>query len=206
MECDDKDACTTNACEQGVCKFAPIIRCCNEATTCDDQDVCTIDLCTGPGGTCTHEQRPGCCNRDEDCDDRDPCTANKCDVGQHKCTNPPLGAGCCRANKDCDDGNACTTDVCKDTAACVHAKVANCWCATNADCPLGDRCVDHACQGPLPDGGKPVTSYASSDGTFGGASCAIAGRGAPGSSWLALLVLLALGRLTLRRAARPSGR
>jgi hypothetical protein len=53
-DCDDGNACTTEACVQGTCERATKVNCCNTAADCDDGNVCTRDACSGPGGFCTH--------------------------------------------------------------------------------------------------------------------------------------------------------
>lgn len=62
-DCDDGDACTTDACNGGVCAAVD--------QSCDDGDACTIDGCAD--GTCMHAAL--------DCDDADQCTADTCVSG-----------------------------------------------------------------------------------------------------------------------------
>lgn len=66
-ECDDGDACTTDACADGLCTGTPL--------DCDEGDACTTDTCTS--GTCQHPPL--------DCDDGNECTLDACSAGT--CTN-----------------------------------------------------------------------------------------------------------------------
>ena len=69
-DCDDADACTTDACVAGVCSDTPV--------ACNDGDPCTSDACVG--GAC--ESTP------ISCDDGKPCTLDACSGGT--CTSTPL--------------------------------------------------------------------------------------------------------------------
>lgn len=89
-ECDDGDACTTEACSAGVCAAVD--------QDCDDGDLCTIDTCAD--GVCGHAAR--------DCDDGDACTVDGCTDGT--CTNTVV---------DCDDRETCTLDAC-ELGTCIH--------------------------------------------------------------------------------------
>jgi hypothetical protein len=92
-ECDDGDACATEACVGGACQSTPL--------PCDDGDACTLDGCAA--GACIHPPL--------DCDDGDSCTSDTC------------GAGACQhAAVSCDDAEACTADQCVD-GSCVHTLV-----------------------------------------------------------------------------------
>lgn len=61
-DCDDQNACTTEACVEGVCSWTPI--------DCDDGDPCTFDWCDPATGLCNHQGLPGLgcgCVRHSDC-------------------------------------------------------------------------------------------------------------------------------------------
>ena len=62
-DCDDGNACTTDACAAGACTFTPL--------PCDDGDGCTSDTCSA--GACQHTPL--------DCNDGLDCTADSCADG-----------------------------------------------------------------------------------------------------------------------------
>ena len=110
--CDDQNACTIDACVEGLC-----------VNTYDEASCCTSDQCD-IGGLCydNGERNPdspcqvcrvlqtaqGWSTEVGACDDGDPCTVgDSCQAGVCQ----PGGA------VDCDDGNACTDDVCTAAAA-----------------------------------------------------------------------------------------
>ncbi len=92
ITCDDGDACTDDACVEGLCINTPI--------SCDDGDLCTIDLC---------DPLIGCVHTPLDCSDGDGCTVDLCDAL----------FGCFYERLNCDDGDACTADSCID-GHCVY--------------------------------------------------------------------------------------
>ena len=67
--CDDKNACTTDTCAQGLCQNIPIDGCCTpdfEDPQCADGNACTLDAC-GDDQKCTHEinlDDASCCAQD----------------------------------------------------------------------------------------------------------------------------------------------
>lgn len=121
--CDDGNACTTDACNNGSCGHSAI--------NCDDSNACTEDSCGANG--CVNE--PIDCDDGDDCngiescdpatgcvdgtpvecDDQNPCTEDECDPDTGLCEYPPTHDGqCCE-----DDGNDCTRDICEG-GACTH--------------------------------------------------------------------------------------
>lgn len=83
--CDDREACTTDACDRALgCRSTPVA----DGTPCADGDRCNgAEAC-----------RAGACARGAalDCDDRDPCTDDRCDatagcvsVSNGRCVGPP---------------------------------------------------------------------------------------------------------------------
>ncbi len=143
-DCDDKSACTTDACIGGGCKNIvisctdgnpctldqcnPIAGCQFPDKDCADDDICTEDTCAG-NGNCVHVQKT--------CNDGDPCTNDTCNQitdctfvygceDNNECTfdicNP--SEGCQNFSQDCSDGNACTTDTCDPaTGACTYSAI-----------------------------------------------------------------------------------
>jgi len=99
-ECNDSDACTTDACVNNVCQHAAVV--------CDDGEVCTEDSCN-PATGCVHTA----INENGACDDDDACTTN--DICINGVCTGTLISDCCDADNDCDDGDVCTDDAC-DTA------------------------------------------------------------------------------------------
>jgi hypothetical protein len=98
VDCDDSNACTTDACDAGACVFTPIAQCtpCISDGECDDGDPCTADTCST--GVCINP--PG--NDGATCDDGFACTNN--DV---------CGSGVCSGSDNCPIGQVCgPADVC----------------------------------------------------------------------------------------------
>lgn len=90
-DCDDGDACTTDACVANKCTVTAV-------QSCDDGDACTTDTCRA--GTCSSVPLV--------CDDGDGCTTDTCVAG-----------ACQTTVRDCDDGRTCTLDTCV-TGSCVN--------------------------------------------------------------------------------------
>ncbi len=139
VQCNDKQLCTKDICEQNVCKYEADVApkgCCddkadcvveltacilgydcnvaknecqNETKDCDDDDDCTLDACKN--GECVHTPVPSCCLVDEDCEDGDPCTVNTCDQDFNTCSEAPAG-GCCNITSDCADTDPASTEQC----------------------------------------------------------------------------------------------
>jgi Dictyostelium (slime mold) repeat len=92
-DCDDKDACTDDACEQGTCKHAKVDP--------DDKDACTLDSCNPKSGVMHTKVDP---------DDKDACTLDSCDPK----------SGVMHTKVDPDDKNACTLDSCDPKSGVMH--------------------------------------------------------------------------------------
>ncbi|HRE88610.1 MAG TPA: hypothetical protein PK095_05665 [Myxococcota bacterium] len=125
--CDDGNACTTDACNPatGVCS--------NTAVSCNDQNPCTVDSCNPATGTCRFEAKS--------CDDGNACTIDSCDAVSGQCRN---------VAKSCDDGVACTADSCV-AGACVNTP-RNDQCGDNNLCNGVEIC--DATQGCVPGAPK----------------------------------------------------
>lgn len=144
-DCDDGNACTTDACTDGECS--------NTAVNCDDGLFCN--------GTETCNAETGACDAGVD-----PCEAGQvCDEETDECTG-------CADDADCDNGDFCDgSETCVDgacvdgTAPCADGETCNeetdecesSACETDADCDDGlfcngaETCVDGACT----DGERP---------------------------------------------------
>jgi len=96
-DCDDDDACTTDACVDGVCVHEPVDcgedmcdpasgECveCLAAADCEDDDLCMMDACVD--GVCVHEPVD--------------CGADLCDPATGECVE-------CLADADCGEGRVC---------------------------------------------------------------------------------------------------
>ncbi len=139
--CDDKNACTTDACDPKLgCVYKPTAA----GGACDDGSGCTTgDNCDG-GGKCT--------GIGKNCDDANTCTTDSCannicsyadnklpcDDGD-KCTLGDTCNGaklCVGPNKViCDDSNPCTDDSCATTTGCINAN-------NTVGCDDGNFCTD----------------------------------------------------------------
>ena len=151
LDCDDGDACTTDACEAGSgCTHGP------GGAVCDDDDPCTIgDKCEG--GSCSGVAL--------NCDDGKPCTIDECHAAcgcKHTANN---GASCddsnacttqerCKGSKcksktkvKCNDGNPCTTDSCDPATGCQYAPASGAHCDDGDACTIHDKCKGGACSG-----------------------------------------------------------
>jgi hypothetical protein len=167
-DCDDSNACTTDACVAGACNSTAAANCtpCAVDANCNDGNGCTTDTCTA--GVCgSSAPDPSCtpCSVEADCNDGDACTADACTAGA--CTASPIpGCGACATDADCNDQDACTTDACV-AGTCDHTAIPDCNPSTVEDCHDGiDNdgngavdCADAACAndpGCQNGGGKEI--------------------------------------------------
>jgi cysteine-rich repeat protein len=146
LSCDDRNACTADACaEPGGCENTAIAGCCNVDRDCaDDGDVCTAERCSGTGGMCERLPVTGCCTADSDCTGGTACTMVSCNLATNRCESAPVPS-CCTSDADCTDGLACTSDSCnRTTGVCSNSAIADC-CAGDGDCDDGDACSTDSC-------------------------------------------------------------
>ena len=148
LNCDDKNACTNDACNKLLgCTHS------NSSTPCDDNDPCTTsDICVAGGCVGTGAL---------DCNDDNPCTTDFCDpmVGcSHSTNNAPCDDANPCTTKDvcsfgscigsvppiCDDANPCTDDMCQAGAGCKH-NPNNALCDDNNECTTDDHCFLGKC-------------------------------------------------------------
>lgn len=132
-QCDDKNACTKDACnlQTNLCEAgSPVTGCCTTDAQCDDKDICTYDQCIG--NTCLHPKvNSWCCTSDAQCDDGNACTQDLCIL--NSCRHP--WGECCTNDGWCrdhaDDGNPCTVEKCAFNATtklyeCQHPFLTTC--------------------------------------------------------------------------------
>ncbi|MBM4343089.1 MAG: hypothetical protein FJ100_06895 [Deltaproteobacteria bacterium] len=124
--CDDKDACTLDACLAAVgCVFAPR----PDGDPCPDGNACTIgDFCIN-----------GVCATRDKCDDGNPCTKDSCVAGG-TCLWDKVNGGA-----PCDDGSPCTSSDHCSMGTCVGKPAP---CAITWQNPV--QCGDAWQLAPLP--------------------------------------------------------
>ena len=164
-DCDDKNNCTADTCDQsgvkGVCKHVKTDKeCCISADIeCDDGKGCTVDTCDVATGKCKHVQPVGSCCQDTECSTTDTCLLGKCVDYECRFDLNKFRPDCCSTgtNTKCDDANYCTIDTCDQPQddgwkKCSHTKDAskpNC-CDTfkqTEECQDGDECTWDYCEG-----------------------------------------------------------
>ena len=106
LECDDGQACTLDACDDGLCA--------NEPVECSVPDLCWAGFCDIDGE---------CSATPISCDDSNPCTDDACD-GTLGCVHVPTasptsdcsvcGDGMLQPGEQCDDGNDHPFDGCDE--------------------------------------------------------------------------------------------
>jgi hypothetical protein len=153
VNCDDKNACTVDACTTatGLCAYKLL-----SGTACSDGNLCTtVDGCVT--GKCVGSTAPNCndgnaCTNDA-CDPLKGCvsTANSapCDDGD-KCTLLDACAqGMCKAGaaKSCADGNVCTDDACAPLTGTCSWSSNTVVCNDKNACTLNDVCAAGKCTG-----------------------------------------------------------
>lgn len=125
-QCDDRNACTADSCDQAtsLCVATePAPGCCASAASCDDGDLCTLDTCVD--SACQHARvSETCCTGDADCDDENSCTTDRCIV--NSCRSVWDAEECCIDAATCDDQDPCTTDTCGTDKKCGHAPISGC--------------------------------------------------------------------------------
>ncbi len=161
-DCDDKDDCTKDACDNKTGDCSSVAYADSDLHACDDGDLCSKeDVCMS--GVCV--AKPG---SEVDCDDGNVCTDDACNpkTGQCgtadnsvPCDNGDLctygdtcKAGACEtgASQLCDDGSTCTKDTCDaQTGKCEFGNVADgTACDDGLDCTAGDVCKTGKCVAP----------------------------------------------------------
>ncbi len=157
--CDDKNACTQDACSTitGICSYASLpkdgspcdadntlctapdlcgsgVCTAGAVVNCDDQNPCTDDACTPLTG-CQHVANTLACNADDsECTKNDFCSGSKCTAGPKTV---------------CDDNKPCTKDTCNPLdGKCIFDTPGANGTPCDADfsvCTQGDACKDGLC-------------------------------------------------------------
>ncbi len=149
VACDDKNPCTTDACDAAKgCVYLP------NSIGCDaDGDACTVgDVCKV--GTCTAGAKKVCV-------DGNTCTADACNAADGSCNFPPAAGSC-------DDGNACTVGD-----SCASGK---CVPGPGPSCDDSNPCTKDSCDpikgcANVPDDGQKVPCYSGAPGTKDVGAC-----------------------------------
>jgi hypothetical protein len=167
-DCDDFNACTTDACVSGVCQNTPVI-CTDDGSYCNGPEACNpaTGLCeSGPTpcamGLICCEDTDSCvkeCCADADCpNDMQFCTGqNLCVNGSCKSSGGPCAMNevCCEAGQTCepeccddfdcpDDGLFCTgSEVC--TGGVCGSTGDPCGGLTPVCCEAADACEEECC-------------------------------------------------------------
>lgn len=149
-DCDDKNACTDNICENGKCRY-PILNCSENGFP---DDKCSSVECFADKG-CVRTPFP-----DDYCNDNSVCTNETC----------VIGTGCVYKDIDCKDDNLCTDDTCHPTLGCLNSqKICNASIdeiakqnnvnkdRINKNCTLG-YCEEGACKSKLLNCSSPITT------------------------------------------------
>ncbi len=96
-DCNDGNACTTDACVSGTCSNT------NNSDACaTDNNPCTDDVCSG--GLCTHQPNTAPCEDNNTCTVGTTCSGGICGVIDNSAT--------CTDNDICTLGDVCTNGVC----------------------------------------------------------------------------------------------
>jgi hypothetical protein len=172
--CDDKNVCTKDVCQEGVCTHTLKKKCptctacdpasgaciadagqngasCNDGDRCTTDDVCIDGICRGTPVVCTP---------------KDEChLAGICRPGSGACTHPAAPAGTpCGEAASCIDGVATTQGTCKANGTCRSGTQTTCApyacgatacltsCQDASDCTPGNACIAQRCVEQLADG------------------------------------------------------
>lgn len=134
-ECSDKNPCSKEACEDGLCSYTSVDGCCITAAECGDGALCVNNRC--------EQKNILLCKTDADCTGKlvsptvlGPCQLEACN-----------GDSCelvVRDEQPCDDGDPCTGSGTCDGTICKHGPLMS--CNDNDPC-TDDACVDGDCVG-----------------------------------------------------------
>ena len=163
QDCNDQDACTTDACNAGTCSNVPVPNCCVADADCDDDNYCTNNACIG--GQCANDANTNACNDGDactgadvcaagvcagspmTCDDGNACTVDTCVAGDCLNTYTPA-PGCCLVDAHCTDGVRCTLDSCESGGVCLQTPDPGC-CELDSECSDdGTICLTASCPSP----------------------------------------------------------
>jgi hypothetical protein len=151
VQCDDKNPCTDDACDQASgCTATDNTAACDDGNPCSTAEACAGGKCQGGSAKVCDDGNP--CTKDA-CDIASGCTATaedggSCDDGDKCTTGETCAAGKCAngAAVLCDDQNPCTNDACDMAAGCTATIAAN-SCDDGNKCTSGDHCEIGKCTG-----------------------------------------------------------
>jgi hypothetical protein len=148
-DCDDQNACTTDACDTGVCTNDAVAdgTACDDGAFCTDPDTCSAGVCGGTARDCS--------GADDDCN------VGTCDGVGEQCVAVPVANG-----TPCEDGLFCTDgDACDDAGQCQAGAGSPCvgGCASGCD-EAGGQCQPEPAGTPCPDDGITCTLNEQCDG------------------------------------------
>lgn len=156
VSCDDKNACTVDACDATAgCRYVPAVdgANCTDQSPCTRNDMCVAGVCKGEGLSC---------------DDANPCTKDMCNPQKQMCDHMPAGQGvscddknactggdrcgstgvCAGAAVSCDDGNPCTAESCDPIKGCGYTRLTNgITCDDQDPCTSVSQCLGGVCLG-----------------------------------------------------------
>ena len=149
VDCDDKNACTTDSCAPtSGCDHATFDGVCEDGNFCTVGDTCIDSVCISGSS--------------KNCNDQNACTGDSCDVTTGNCVNKPLNGAVCNDGNfctlsdactdtvcsgtlvNCDDQNPCTSDSCDPKSGCTHTSIVGA-CEDGSFCTLNDVCVNDVC-------------------------------------------------------------
>ncbi|MBI5369805.1 hypothetical protein HZA85_01250 [Candidatus Uhrbacteria bacterium] len=152
-DCDDKNACTEDGCNQLTGQCAHVVQI---YFSCDDKNACTQDDRCNEQGECLGNQKTLCfdgnpCTLDT-CDKNGGCVFSNIDVpcnDNNACTNDDQcqNGACAGVPIVCDDKNPCTADTCNPKTGCVFQQENNVPCDDNNACTSADQCASGICKG-----------------------------------------------------------
>lgn len=174
-ECADKNPCSTEACEEGLCSYEAVAGCCLTAAECGEGEVCANNRC--------EQKNILLCKTDSDCTGKlvspavlgpcqlEACNGDACELvvrDEQPCDdgNPCTGSGTCAGTictpgpaLSCNDNDPCTDDACVDGGCVGTPNTAP--CDDGDPCSLGDVCSQGVCSGTpdpecVPPLGEPI--------------------------------------------------
>ncbi len=150
--CDDKNACTVDACSADY-------GCSHVAIKCDDQNPCTTDACDKATGVCSNVAVAAGTSCAKSACETATCTGTACKVtavtdcsDTNPCTDDGCSpAGCTHTPKSCTDGLLCTIDTCDPVTGCASS-ASSTFCDDEIGCST-DACVPgYGCAHTYPAG------------------------------------------------------
>jgi len=154
--CDDKNVCTTDACDPvtGLCGHTPVAGSCNDGDACTDADACAQGVCVGAATVC---------------DDGNACTVDGCDVQKGCTVDLALDGTACEDGDLCSIGDNCQAGKCATGQAVVCIATQACHIAA-CDAATGACAASLAADGTACDDGNACTQFeACASGVCGGA-------------------------------------